>query len=54
MTLWQYTAMLAVHNKRHAEADNGAGEPVVPPTEDEVRAAQAELYELGIAGRVPS
>jgi len=36
-------------NERHKPADV-KGDPVEPPTEEFVRAAQAELAELGISG----
>jgi hypothetical protein len=37
------------HEQRH-KTDDIDGEPVEPPTEDQVRAAQAELAALGISG----
>lgn len=54
LDLWDYTALRSIWNDRHRRADDDDGDPVEPPNEDYVRAAQAELYELGIAGREPS
>lgn len=48
LTYWEFTALRFAWNERHkAEPDGGA---VEPPTADFVRARQAELAELGIAG----
>lgn len=49
LTYWQFTAMRAIWNERHADNEPG-GEPVEPPSEEFVRARQAELSELGISG----
>lgn len=54
LDLWDYTALRTIWNDRHRPADGDDGEPVEPPTEEYVRQAQAELYELGIAGREPN
>ena len=51
LSLYDYTALRTIWNARHERPDGDDGEPVDPPDEDYVRAAQAELYELGIAGR---
>ncbi len=51
LDLHDYTAMRTIWSDKHAPADGDDGEPVDPPDEDYVRAAQAELYELGIAGK---
>jgi hypothetical protein len=48
LTYWEFTAMRATWNERHKSPD--ANEAVEPPSEDFVRAAQAELAELGISG----
>jgi len=49
LTWWEFTAMRYTWNERHKPADV-KGDPVEPPTEEFVRAAQAELAELGISG----
>jgi hypothetical protein len=49
LTYWEFTAMRHVWNARHENPD--ADDTVEPPTVEQVRAAQAELTELGIAGR---
>ncbi len=56
LTLWQYQAMRWNWNDRHkVETDDGDdGEPVEPPSEEFVRQRQAELYELGVAGKAGS
>lgn len=54
LTYWQYTALRHEWNERHKTPDAEGGEPVEPPTVETVRAAQAELFELGIAGRAPN
>lgn len=48
MTYWEFTAMRATWNERHAVDD--ANEPAELPDEDFVRRRQAELSELGISG----
>jgi hypothetical protein len=50
LTLYEFTAMRTIWNDRH-KPDDPEGEPVEPPSAEAVKAAQAELYELGIAGR---
>jgi hypothetical protein len=40
-------------NERHKRPGDDTT-PATPPSEADVREAQAELYELGIAGRSPS
>lgn len=50
LTYWEYTALRHVWNERHRPPDDD-GEPVAPPDENYVREAQAELRELGIAGK---
>lgn len=56
LSYWKFTALRHAWNEKHKPADNDplGGEPVELPTEDAVRAAQAELYELGIAGKAPN
>lgn len=44
--------MRQIWNKRHERPD--ADDELEPPTAEQVRAAQAELYELGIAGKAPN
>lgn len=50
LTYWQFTAMREIWNERHAENEPDGGDPVEPPSEEFVRARQAELAELGISG----
>lgn len=54
LTYWEFTAMRHTWNERYKKPGDDDGEPMTPPTEQEVREAQAELHELGIAGRSPS
>ncbi len=50
LTYWEFTAMRYQWNLKHErEGDEDSG-PIELPTEEFVRAAQAELRELGIAG----
>jgi hypothetical protein len=49
LTYWEFTRMRHEWNERHKSDDDEAG--TEPPDEDFVRAAQAELIELGIAGK---
>ena len=48
LTYWEYTALRHEWNERHKS--EGDLEPVEAPTEEFVRARQAELAELGISG----
>lgn len=48
LTYWQYTAMRHVWNERHRSTDDPDND-IELPTEDFVRARQAELARLGIA-----
>lgn len=48
LTYWQYTAMRHVWNERHRLDDSGDND-IELPTEEFVRARQAELARLGIA-----
>lgn len=51
LTIWQFTAMRTLWNRRHKSATEGDdGEPVERPAEDFVRQRQEELRQLGIAG----
>lgn len=50
LTYWEFTAMRYHWNLRHERDD--PNEPVELPDADFVRARQAELGELGIAGTV--
>lgn len=52
LTYWEFTAMRHQWNERHKR--DGDDDPAEPPSEDFVREAQAELIELGIAGRAPN
>lgn len=49
LTYWEFTAMRATWNARHA-SDDDSQEPVELPSEDFVRQRQRELAELGISG----
>ena len=49
LTNWEFTAMRHDWNARHESPDDA--DAVEPPTVEQVRAAQAELVELGIAGK---
>lgn len=51
LTYWEFTAMRHEWGERHKSPDD-QGDPVEPPSEEFVRARQAELQELGIAGSV--
>jgi hypothetical protein len=53
LTYWEFTAMRHTWNERHKRPGDDTT-PATPPSEADVREAQAELYELGIAGRSPS
>lgn len=48
LSYWEFTAMRHEWDLRHDRADD---DKVEPPSVEHVRAAQAELYELGIAGK---
>lgn len=48
LTYWEFTAMRATWNARHASEDEQ--ESVELPSEDFVRERQRELAELGISG----
>jgi hypothetical protein len=54
LTYWEFTAMRHEWNERHKSPADRENEAVEPPTLETVRAAQAELYELGIAGKAPN
>lgn len=54
LTYWEFTAMRHTWNARHKRPGDDDGLPLPLPGEDDVREAQAELYELGIAGRSPN
>lgn len=50
LTVWQYTAMRTLWNRRHKSDTNGDdGEAVKAPEVEFVRQRQAELRLLGIA-----
>lgn len=51
LTMWQYTAMRTLWNRRHKSGNDDEGdERVEAPDADFVRQRQAELLLLGIAG----
>jgi hypothetical protein len=50
---YEFTALRWEWNERH-KRDGDDNDDIAPPDPAVVRAAQAELYELGIAGRKPS
>ena len=51
LTIWQFTAMRTLWNRRHkTDKDGDDGEPVKRPEVDFVRQRQDELRQLGIAG----
>ena len=50
LTLWEFTAMRTVWNKRHKATSEGDDGPVEIADVDFVRARQEELVALGIAG----
>jgi hypothetical protein len=49
LTIWEFLAMRAKWNARHRRPDDD-GERVEPPSAEQVRMSQADLYALGIAG----
>ena len=49
LTYWEFTAMRHTWNQRHKTDDKDGG-PATPPSEEFVRARQAELLASGIAG----
>lgn len=53
LTIWQFTAMRTLWNRRHkSDTNDDDGEPVKRPDADFVRQRQEELRQLGIAGSV--
>lgn len=52
LTYWEFTALRHGWNELHRTGDDN--DPVDLPDESFVREAQAELYELGIAGKAPN
>lgn len=53
LTYWEFTALRHEWAERHKVDGDDQGEPVEAPTEEFVRARQAELASLGISGSVP-
>lgn len=52
LTLWQFTAMRTLWNRRHkaASEEGDDGEPITRPDVEFVKQRQEELRLLGIAG----
>lgn len=54
LTIWEFTAMRTVWNRRHKQDGDDDGEGVELPSEEFVRARQEELAAQGITGPAPA